>query len=563
MSAPAPACSHRTYELHACLKQVKRSAGRSSVAAAAYRSASRLGDERTGLQHDYTRKQGIEHTQIYAPADAPAWAQERASLWNAVERKENRSNSTMAHELVIGFPAEFTLAHRREAGEIISKQLVERYGCAVDIAYHRPHRNGDERNFHAHILFTTRSFDPQAADGWSRTKFRDLSSDKAGGEGEGGTRGSREVKSLRAFSAMVMNEIAEREGLAVLTEYLSYEERGIDRTPTQHIGPHANKIEQAGQTSERGNVNRSIRAANDNRTRIERAQRVIDLEARRLEREITRLERADITRLLAQKHKHFAIQKEHHDLALKDYEAAKDKLGRVSWSQQVMGVHKQLEADLKEKELTLAMARQRLDELARSWAVTSFLRGRSKDEALHVAAGELRAQKLEAYEQQKEAYAQHKADLQRLQEEQQRLEGQARTVAAISGRSDALQQEIGRLQEVIKDFEHSRAYKAEQRYLDVRERQEARIASLEAQPVSIPSARTREEGIDSADDGSESWLYSGSDLHTGEDNQPLDRSLSDPPLDREAAKEQARQQIREQMDQETSKERGGRDQDES
>jgi DNA mismatch repair ATPase MutL len=367
MTLAASASSKRTYELHACLKQVKRSAGRSSVAAAAYRSASRLQDERTGIQHDYTRKQGVEHTQIYAPQGAPEWAHERESLWNEVERKENRVNSTMAHELVVGFPAEFNQSQRREAGAFLCRELVERYGCAVDIAYHRPHRQGDERNFHAHILFTTRSFDPGTADGWSRTKFRDLSSDKADGQGEEGTRGSREVKSLRAYTAQVMNFIAERDGLDVISEYLSFEERGIDRTPTQHIGPHANKMEQEGTASERGNANRSIRAANDNRSRLEQARKVIDLEARRLEREITRLERADLTRLLAQKHKYYAVQKDHYDLALKDYEAAKEKLGRLSWAQQVMGVGKQQEADLKEKEQTLDMARQRLDELARSW----------------------------------------------------------------------------------------------------------------------------------------------------------------------------------------------------
>ena len=162
----------RTNELHATAKQVGRSSGRSSVAAAAYRSGEIIVDERTGQVHDYRQKGGIEHTRIYLPDNAPDHLNDRAALWNAVEFKENRKNSTTAHELEIAFPHEFNAMQRREAGDMISKEIMRRYNCAVDIAYHQPNREGDQRNFHAHILFTTRGFDEGSSDGWSKNKFR-------------------------------------------------------------------------------------------------------------------------------------------------------------------------------------------------------------------------------------------------------------------------------------------------------------------------------------------------------------------------------------------------------
>ena len=254
----------RTNELHASAKQIGRSSGRSSVAAAAYRSGELLRDERTGLTHDYTKKSGVEYSRVYTPYNAPEDLRDREKLWNAVEKKENRKNSTTAHELEIAFPHEFNAMQRREAGDAISRELMNRYNCAVDIALHHPNREGDERNFHAHILFTTRGFDESTKDGWSKNKFRDLSADKITVDGENTTRGKEEVKALRKFTADEMNRIAQRDKLEVKTEHLSFEARGIDKEPTKKMGVAATQAERRGIKTERGDLNRSIKASNDN-----------------------------------------------------------------------------------------------------------------------------------------------------------------------------------------------------------------------------------------------------------------------------------------------------------
>ena len=91
---------------HLSAKIISRAEGRSVVAAAAYRPGMALEDETSGLVHDYTRKRGIEHTEILAPDDAPAWVLDRSRLWNAVEVAEKRSDAQLAREIEIGLPVE-------------------------------------------------------------------------------------------------------------------------------------------------------------------------------------------------------------------------------------------------------------------------------------------------------------------------------------------------------------------------------------------------------------------------------------------------------------------------
>jgi hypothetical protein len=150
---------------HLAVKTIGRSAGRSATAAAAYRAGVEITDERTGLVHDYTRKQGVEHSALVVPADAPAWANDRAALWNAAEQAETRKNSTVAREYEIALPAELSAEARRELALGLAREISERHGVAVDVAIHAPGREGDQRNHHAHLLTTTRRIGPE---GWAR-----------------------------------------------------------------------------------------------------------------------------------------------------------------------------------------------------------------------------------------------------------------------------------------------------------------------------------------------------------------------------------------------------------
>ena len=140
---------------------ISRSAGRSATAAAAYRTAERIEDHRTGLTFDYRARGGVDHVETLAPADAPAWVQDRAALWNAVEVAETRKNSQVAREIRVALPAELDHGQRVElVREFCQREFVAR-GMVADIALHAPGRTGDERNHHAHILLTTREIGPE------------------------------------------------------------------------------------------------------------------------------------------------------------------------------------------------------------------------------------------------------------------------------------------------------------------------------------------------------------------------------------------------------------------
>src|SRR6202142_2749099 len=141
---------------HLSVKPISRAAGRSATAAAAYRAAEKIHDETPGQVFDYTRKRGVEHTEIVLPTEAARrdinWARDRQQLWNAAEAAENRSNSRVAREYELALPHELNREQRVELVRAFSKDLADRYGVGVDFAIHAPHRSGDERNHHAHIL---------------------------------------------------------------------------------------------------------------------------------------------------------------------------------------------------------------------------------------------------------------------------------------------------------------------------------------------------------------------------------------------------------------------------
>ncbi|MFC5567052.1 MobQ family relaxase [Rubellimicrobium aerolatum] len=184
---------------HLVVKVVQRSAGRSATAAAAFRAACVIHCEREGKTHNYTRKQGVVEGFILAPEGAPAWAQDRAALWNAAEARERRRDGVPAREWELGLPAELSLADRRELTRAFAQALVARYGVAADVTIHAPNRDGDQRNWHAHVLTTTRRLGTEGL----TSKTRELDAP--------GTR-SGELRILRELWADLQNAALARAG---------------------------------------------------------------------------------------------------------------------------------------------------------------------------------------------------------------------------------------------------------------------------------------------------------------------------------------------------------------
>lgn len=223
---------------HCCIKTVSRSDGRSATGAAAYRSGSCIVDERTGEIHDYTRKQGVEHSELVQPEGVNFTREE---LWNGAENAEKRKNSTVAREYEVALPDELNAEQRKALALDFARHLVNEYGVAADVAIHAPGKEGDQRNHHAHILTTTR----QVTLAGFGDKTRSLDDRKSG-----------EVDRVREAWESLTNRALERAGVHERVSHKSLEAQGIERTPTVHLGPVATAMERRGEPSERGELNR-------------------------------------------------------------------------------------------------------------------------------------------------------------------------------------------------------------------------------------------------------------------------------------------------------------------
>jgi len=234
---------------HCSVKPVSRSAGRSVVAAAAYRLGERLNDELYATTHDYTRRRGVEAVFTVLPVGAPAWAQQPEALWNAAERAETRKNSTLAREVELALPSLLVPQDREGIAERFAQALVEQYRVAVTVAIHAPSHRGDQRNFHAHILFTTREMTPEGLG----KKTRVLDDRKTG---------PKEVVKLRKLAADIINESLAAVNSDFRVDHRSFKERGIEREPTTHLGPSASGMERRGELTDRGEINRGAEETN-------------------------------------------------------------------------------------------------------------------------------------------------------------------------------------------------------------------------------------------------------------------------------------------------------------
>ncbi len=111
---------------------IKRSAGQSPVAAAAYQSGERLHSDYDNQQKYYPAKCGIVHAEILLPPNAPPEFQNRNTLWNSVEKIEKQKNSQLARRIVVALPREFSHEQQIELlreycrGQFVEKGIIVR-----------------------------------------------------------------------------------------------------------------------------------------------------------------------------------------------------------------------------------------------------------------------------------------------------------------------------------------------------------------------------------------------------------------------------------------------------
>ncbi|RYF23415.1 MAG: Ti-type conjugative transfer relaxase TraA, partial [Oxalobacteraceae bacterium] len=200
---------------HARMQVIGRGTGRSVVAAAAYRAAELLHDERQDRAHDFTAKAGVVHSEIMLPSGAPERWRDRATLWNEVEATERRKDAQLARELEFSIPRELSKAEAiRLARDFVAEQFVSR-GMVADVNVHWVMAKDGEMQPHAHVMLTMRGIEAgQAEEGRFGPKAREWN--------------SRELyEGVRERWAMLANERLAEHGHDVRIDHRSYAEQGI------------------------------------------------------------------------------------------------------------------------------------------------------------------------------------------------------------------------------------------------------------------------------------------------------------------------------------------------
>ena len=260
------------YHFH--VTQVKRSAGQSAVACAAYRAGEKLHSEYYGEVSDFTRKGGVICSEIHLPAHAPTEYADRQTLWNAVEKAERGKKAQLAYSFDIALQNELSLDENIAlARQFVSEQLVSR-GMIADFAIHQPDKeDGGIPNPHFHILCPIRPIEPDGKWGCKQRRRYRLDEDGNRIMGEDGKPlfdavsttdwGTPEtLEYWREAWADMVNAKFEEKGLTCRIDHRSYERQGLDLLPTVHEGVAVRQMEAKGITTDKGDLNRWIKKAN-------------------------------------------------------------------------------------------------------------------------------------------------------------------------------------------------------------------------------------------------------------------------------------------------------------
>lgn len=231
----------------ATMKSISRGSGQSAIASAAYRAGEKLQDARYGKVQDYSKKEGVLSKKIIFPSALKNQTSiDRNSLWNKAEEAEKRKDSRVAREWIVNLPHELNEQQRQQLAHEFSQKLADKYNVIADCCIHQPSdkevaRGADPRNFHAHIMLTTRQVH-LTADGnivLGEKAAIELSDKKR--KSLGLERVSDEIVELRQLWEQTANTKLAEIGCELI-DSRSYKERGLDIEPQIKMGKNATQL---------------------------------------------------------------------------------------------------------------------------------------------------------------------------------------------------------------------------------------------------------------------------------------------------------------------------------
>lgn len=260
---------------HCTTKTVNRSSGRTAVASMAYRAGEKLKDERTGLTHDFTRKEGVVYTEILSNLGTEL---DRSKVWNLAEKSENRKDARTAREWVIALPDELDEEQRKELAKEFAQSLVDRYGVIADLAIHAPSHNGSDKNHHAHILLTTRKAELDQDHNLVLKDKADIELSNAKRKSLGMGTSQEEIKQIRATWANLANHALEYAGYQERIDHRSYADQGNQLQATIHEGSKVTQMRRKGINTEISRFNDTIKQQNSQQLQYKQQHKETTLE---------------------------------------------------------------------------------------------------------------------------------------------------------------------------------------------------------------------------------------------------------------------------------------------
>jgi hypothetical protein len=157
-----------------------------------------------------------------------------------------QSNARVAREYLVVLPVELNPDQRLKLVRGFAQELTDRYQFALDLAVHTPrdYPGSDPRNFHAHLLATTREV---TALGLSAKTTLELSDSRR--QELGLKPAISELLIVRERWAIVTNEALHDAGVEARIDHRSLAAQGIDREPYPHIPRVAYEMERHGYRS--------------------------------------------------------------------------------------------------------------------------------------------------------------------------------------------------------------------------------------------------------------------------------------------------------------------------
>ncbi|MGI6766540.1 MAG: MobQ family relaxase [Lentihominibacter sp.] len=257
---------------HFSVSIISRGKGKSAVASAAYIAGEKIKNEWDGVTHDYTKKQGVIHKEIFLPDHAPKEFTDRTTLWNSVELFEKNANAQLARNFIIALPKELSLEENKKLiTEFIQDNFVDE-GMIADLAIHDESQDGNN-NIHAHIMTIVR---PLNEDGtWGQKSKKEYMLNENGEKilGKNGKPKTRKVeltnwndrdnveKWRESFSNLCNRYLQENE-IDKRVDHRSFKRQAVKQIPTIHLGAAASALERKGIRTEKGDINREIKKQN-------------------------------------------------------------------------------------------------------------------------------------------------------------------------------------------------------------------------------------------------------------------------------------------------------------